>query len=430
MTHSRSYLIAALLAASAAVSCHGPESPDFVPCRLAEAALSDTSSFGYKAMASADGGNDGAIAVFGGFDETAVIAEKLLTADMFDNIDGKECRDTLPDFAGETVMPLFDVANAPYSGYVDAMNEDFLKEAVLNCFWTALSRKCSSTAFDRSMSKEKPAAKLVIFSSSVLAAFGCQDAEYLLSETGSDIGVLDAVSSSLSNVMAHASVPSNVGVWAAGDIISSGVYGNGFRSVRALYADRESPDYREWAGSAEAVCLSPERGGNAAEDVISFLDSYIAAEYSMPLSGVVVDDPDQACLVDSMNVAVAALMASEAPETEIYRSVMAPGFAFLSPADAVVADCYRWLRKNNRFTHVIAYPDVDAYVTVPSSEVNGRFLADGCSFTPDFKYNRAPGSDVVTFRTVPFSLSSLDLAMAERMRVLAPVTYNKLVYVY
>ena len=54
MTHSRSYLIAALLAASAAVSCHGPESPDFVPCRLAEAALSDTSSFGYKAMASAE----------------------------------------------------------------------------------------------------------------------------------------------------------------------------------------------------------------------------------------------------------------------------------------------------------------------------------------------------------------------------------------
>ncbi len=431
MLRIHSYFAALLLSVLIPVSCHRSEPSGFLPVQLAEAAVADTSSAGFKCMSAYDdSGNDGTIAVFGGFDETAVMTEILLTADSFDNIDGTFSGDSLPDFAGETIMPVFDVVNAPYSGYFGTMNEDFIRETALSGFLASVSGSCSSTAFDRSLSRTKPKAKMVILSSSLMAGYGAADIDYVVSAYDKNIGVLNTVSSALSCLVSNACGPANFGVWAAGDVVSSGVYGNCFNEMKSGYQDRKSADSPEWLKTSEVVCLSPEMSDSAAVNVLAFLDRYIDAGYSAPLAGVIMDDPLATCQVDSMNAAVAEIMSSDAPLYEEYRQILSPGFEFISPMETVVSDAYRWLRKNGRFTHLVAWPDIDGYITVPSLEVGGRFIDSDGYLLDDFKYNRAPGSGAATYRFIPLSHSALCPDLAKRMEQLAPVTYKKLVYVY
>ena len=413
------------------VSCRHDATVAFAPVAVAGEALADTASVWYKMLEGIrPSGKDGAIAIFGEFDETAVLSETLLASDMFDNIDGKRMPDGLPDFAGETLMPVFDVANGPYAGYFENMNEDFIREAALKGFLLATSCHCSSSIFDSSFSAQKPGTKLFIFSSSVLAGYGCPDVRYLVSASGLDTGVMSTVESSVSALFENAEQPSNIGVWASRDIISSGVYGNVFKEIRDRHTDKHSEAYLPWAGAAEIVCLSPDYGGTAEESVRNFFESYSAAEYDTPLSGVIVDDLACRGAVDSLNIAAEKLRNSILPEAEACKRLMAPGFRFVSPAETVAADCYEWLRRHDRFTHIVAWPDAAGYMTAVSSGVSPANIdADGM-FTDEYKYNRAQNSDLETFRVIPVSQGCLTPEIAERMKRLAPLTYNKLIYVY
>ena len=426
-----SYIPACVLIFLLQVSCNMKETEAFRPVAIAETALSDTASLWHKAMDGIPyGGKTGAIAVFGGFDETSVLSETLLCADMFDNIDGKNVPDGLPDFSGETVMPVFDIANAPYSGYITMMNENFLREAALKGFLGASSDHCSTSIFDSSLSADKPGAKLFIFSSSILAGYGCQDVEYLLSVAGLDTGVLNTVESAVSYLFSRASQLSNIGVCASRDIISSGVYGNVFRDVRNPYTDRHSEKYRPWAEAAEIVCLSPEMTGSAMDMVRKFFDSYMAAEYTTALSGVIMDDLTECAKVDSLNMAADSIMRSPLPEMEVYKKLMAPGFRFLSPAESIVSDSYNWLRANDKFTHIVAWPSAEGYVTAVSSEVGPGNLDGNGMLSDEYKYNRAQESDIETFRVIPASQGCFTEEQMQRMKLLAPEIYNELIYVY
>ena len=161
-----------------------------------------------------------------------------------------------------------------------------------------------------------------------------------------------------------------------------------------------------------------------------FLSSYIDAEYDTPLSGVIVDDLEKAGMVNSLNAVVDSIMVSDAPEDVRYRSVMAPGFRFVSPAECITADSYRWMRKNDRFTHLIAPPQVYGYMTVTSSDVQARSLDSDGMLLDDFKYDRAQDSDIETFCFTPVSQSCFSAVTLERLEALAPETYKRLVYVY
>lgn len=432
MTRFNTYCMSgAVLSVLLLVSCRREENVNFQPVGLAVEAVSDTASAAAGSLAGyQDVGNAAAIAVFGGFEETAVLAERLLTADKFDNVDAKSRPDGLPDFAGETVMPVFDMVNAPYVGYISSMNENFVRETAVKGFLSALSGHCASSAFDHGHSAVKPRAKIVILSSSLMSGYGSRDIEYIIRNAGLSAGVLNPVESAVSHVLFKADSASNIGVWAANEIVSSGVYGNAFRDIRSECGNRHSEKYLEWAETSEIVCLSPDYGPDAAGNVRSFFDAYLSANYRTPLSGVIIDDFTHACDVDSLNIALNGILLSESPESEIYRQLIIPGFRFVSPVETLAEDCYGWLRENGRFTHLVAMPAMTGYMTVVSSEVQGESLDAGGWLDPEFKYNRAQGSGIETFRFIPLSHSYFSEKDQETMKALAPETYKKLIYVY
>lgn len=424
-------LKAAFLPMLALFSCSRVETEDFVPTELALTAVTDTSSMAWKALSGyCDVGSAGAVAVFGAPDETAVMAEALLTADMFDNIDAKTVPDGLPDFAGETVMPVFDMTNAPYQGYFDTADEDFLRELAVNGFLSAVSGFCSSSAFDQRCSAAKPRAKILILSSSLMSLYGSRDIEYVISGAGMETCALNPVESAVSHVFSNAAQASNIGVWASGGIVSSGVYGTVFKDIRSRYTEKHSPDYKEWAAASEIVCLSPETDGSPEDCVKAFLDAYLSSDYHVPLSGIIMDDFTEAARVDSLNAALDTLLNGDSAVISAYRGAVAEGCRFVSPVETLTEDCYLWLREHDRFTHLVAYPAVSGYMTVVSSEVQGQLLDKDGRLGDDYKYNRAPGSDVETYRFIPLSQSYFSKEELHKMQGLAPETYKRLVYVY
>ncbi len=428
MSRTHGHIAAALLPLTFLFSCERQESADFEPVASALTAVSDTSSAGGKILYGyPDVGSAGTIAVFGPLEETAVLTEMLMTSDMFDNVDGKNCSDGLPDFAGETVMPVFDAVNAPYSGYFRQMNEDFIRETAVNAFLSMISDKCSSSAFDRSLSMTKPRAKLVLLSSSVMSGFGSMDIDYMAASAGLSAGVMEPVGSVLTYMLDRNTVqPSNIGVWAAREIVSSGVYGNMFKRLAA----DEDGDVSEGAGTAEVVCLSPEMSGSPEENVRAFLDTYMAAEYDVPLRGVVIDDISEASSVDSLNAALTEILSAESQEAAGYRQIVTPDFEFVSPAVTMAADSYRWMRENDRFTHLVSLPAATGYMTVVSSEVQSQMLSADGWLADDFKYGRATGSETGTYRFIPLSQSYFSTATLDKFRMLAPETFKQLIYVY
>ena len=100
------------------------------------------------------------------------------------------------------------------------MDEDFIRETAVNAFLSMISDKCSSSAFDRSLSMTKPRAKLVLLSSSFMSGFGSMDIDYMAASAGLSAGVMEPVGSVLTYMLDRNTVqPSNIGVWAASEIV-------------------------------------------------------------------------------------------------------------------------------------------------------------------------------------------------------------------
>ncbi|MBQ3996841.1 MAG: hypothetical protein II637_02255, partial [Bacteroidales bacterium] len=102
-----------------AVSCSDHQVSGRYVSPYAKSILTDTSSVEYRILSAYDMQQEetGTIAVIGEPEETLVLSEYLLGCDNFSNINGSAVPDGLPDFSGEVIVPILDVANAPYKGY-------------------------------------------------------------------------------------------------------------------------------------------------------------------------------------------------------------------------------------------------------------------------------------------------------------------------
>ena len=108
----------------------------------------------------------------------------------FDNIDGREQPDELHDFAGETFTPVFDMANSPYAGYIEAENIPAMREAAVSMAVASLGSSCYSNTFDEDMTSSRIPAKVLIVDSPYLCRYALKDIDTLLVSAGIDVPVL------------------------------------------------------------------------------------------------------------------------------------------------------------------------------------------------------------------------------------------------
>lgn len=373
-------------------------------------ALTDTSSVAWHILDSyVPGRISGSIAVIGDFDPLCGLVSEFLRSDRFDNIDGREQPDELHDFAGETFTPVFDMANSPYGGYVDAENIPAMREAAVSMAVASLGSLCYSNTFDVDMTSERIPAKALVLASPYLCRYALNDIDTLLVSRGIDLPVL-----SLSDeMMRRAGLRHPNGLIAVLTGAKEQEYGL-YRSVydRVKSNDETFPDYIEHS----------VLGRTSKDSFVTFLDSYIASGASEKISAVLVGTSSDSLNVHDLSSALEEIRTSQGLDMESYRSVLADDFEFIGGEDAVIRACYRVLRSRNLFTHRIAYPAVKAYVTVPSSSVPLESVDFGGTLSSKFKYNHSADASVQITRTVPLNRMYMSEEHLEKVNSLvAPV---------
>ncbi len=146
-----------------------------------------------KQLASLSGSSSGTIVLIGEPQECLSVSETLMTCDIFDNIDGRRVKDGLPDFAGETIVPVLDFVNAPYEEYsLTPDGQQFLRELTVRHAVTALDTVCRTNPFNGSLAVGKSPVKILLICSPLLSEYGSADVADLYERIGCDVPVVSA----------------------------------------------------------------------------------------------------------------------------------------------------------------------------------------------------------------------------------------------
>ena len=301
----------------------------------------------------------GSIALAGPADRNAELAGRFVKGDDFDNIDGRLAPDGLPDFAGERIDVITDMANLPYEAFLGG-REDSLRTVTVRNFISALDTTLSIGAFDNERLERKENAKIVVFTSPISAAYGAFDVDTLVRSAGKAVPVIFPARMLLGRQLDRNIPHLHVAVITDSLTAASGVYPSVFDELAAQ------------RGLLGCGCVAfPSDSVSYAGAV---LDGYRAAGGNMPISALIVDDPSVD--IGEVRDSFGWIMRVQSEANLGYRKLIAEGFTIIDASRAVTDECYHILRRTNNFTHDIAYPFTREYVTVKATEGGGYNLVE------------------------------------------------------
>ena len=308
-----------------------------------------------------------------------ILSEALVNCDARDNIDGKPGPDQLPDFAGERITTLIDLLYPPYNRFFESDNLDALREIAVRAVISAVDTACCLGPYDHEFRSSKPAAKLLVLSSPYLVAYGGFDVDTLFRASGIRVPVVSAPVVMMERALSMHEGAVLFGMLSDGATAKSGVYQEIFKDLARKRGDAVS---RVFSFNVD------EEDGTSALDTLTapqpdllkrVLDQFARSGESRALNALVVDDASVS--VEGLRASYNSILYSPSEENAYYRKMVSKDFAIIDGLAAVTDACYDFLRGNNLFTHNIAYPDADAYVTSP----------EGGGFTlMDFDFNDIP----------------------------------------
>ncbi len=381
-------LILIILMSSALFSCRNrvPDIPDVLP--FVKRAMTDTTFAAYHCI---EGyipyEKDGTIAVIGDYESVYGFTEDFVSADYFDNIDAREQPDELHDYAGETVTPVFDLANTPYSGFLDAGNVPALRETAVAMAVASMDGSCYSNLYEEKARSQRRRAKILVLSSPYLCSFAYKDICSLFASKTDEppvVSVLDQMFLSAFEDGPEA----GVALLAPKEELEHGIYGNVCK--RLVQDGRSLPEYLEF----------PLEGKDFREAFLHILDSCATAGIRLSRLMFV---PPYGYDPDSLSRVIEEIYESPGIDMEVYRSVMAPDFRLTDAFAESLKEVYRIMRHENMFTHRISYPEVVPFVTVPGNDVPLDSDDYGGRMEAKFKYNHSADASVEYFRTLYLS---------------------------
>ncbi len=356
------YVILYLMLISALmVSCSDHDPGAARPHPLVEAIVADTtSSYNHAVRAAGHDNNHGTIAVVGAPSDVVLVSEALLTSDMHDNISGSHNPDGLPDFSGEVIAQILDIAHPSYEVYASENGEDALRELSVRNFLRAVDTTVVENPLDGSSVRPKRRAKMVVFASSLSSAFGLFDVDTLCSSLGSGVIAVAPVQAMVDYARSRHHGPLSFVVWSENSRITRGIYSSSMKDEEYV-ALAPSMEYVSTASSIDA-----EDSVSVRTSFLRLLDMYMDAGNSRRISAVLVDNFD--IPTGSVDQTVEEILSSDDDDLLIYRNILEPDFECIYPGPAIADRCYRHLRMANAFTHRIAYPELRSFLTSDSTE--------------------------------------------------------------
>ena len=331
---------------------------------LVNGILSDTDSDTYRFLSGIDRLDSRAsVYVVGSRERSIRLCERMMHYDSRDNADGSMLTDALPDFSGEKISVILDLANEPYGQKIDSGDEDYLREVTVRNCLMALDTLCYLSPYDQEGLGSKSPAKLIILSSSYGDAFGLFDADTLLRSTGCAVKILSPLSAMLSRLFASHEGSLNIGIISNRGVLASGIY-------ESVFADAAAKHGR---AMSECVVYSTDDGGDA---LLSFLDNYLEDGNTRPLDAILVDD--FSIDVAAMEKTLARVTSVMSEESLTYKNIISADFEVLDGETAVIEESLDILRARNAFSHNIHYPKAEWFATaaVPEqrTDIEGGYM--------------------------------------------------------
>ena len=380
--------------------------------------LSDTTSYEYKIVAQKPDVN-GTIAVIGSSEDAIRVSEALIASDSFNNITGKAEADQLPDFCGETVAMIMDMANEPYQTYITLGNDGVLSEINVRNYLAAMDTICLSSPYDTLNTDRKLRSKIVIFASSFASAFGYYDIDSLNHSVGSHIRIIAPVQSMVNYLYNHNDGPLNLGVWSTSDMIAAGIYSS---VIPREFSKRGDDQSKYIAFSTTAPEDEIFTSDIVRSQLLDWFDKYIATGNNTRLTALIVDDPS--INLEELEKFVEEIKTTDDDAMLIYKNLLSDSFECIYAGKAIAEECYMHLRKINGFTHRIAWPAMQGYVTSPVAGLDEECYDIDGSFSYAYKYSREENQPQSSFTLVVLKDKYLNETTRSFMEENAPQTYS------
>jgi hypothetical protein len=325
-------------------SCRTKNLPPRPTVPLVESIVRDTS--GLAAIVSRAGNSTtGSIAIVGEPQQAVTLARLFVNVDAVDNIDGREVRDSLPDFAGEQFDVILDANNAPYGHYLPD-EIDSLREAAVQGAMFAWDSTClKSTSSRQKLPKSR--AKILIFSSPLHSAHGLFDVDTLQLLCGGRSHIVTPVEITLGAAVNAGA--ENIAVWASKDIVASRAYESAFEE-------------KGYPGSVTSIC--PETAIDSRTELRSLLRHYLAT--GKKLDALILSDYSIDTL--PLNSEIALIRRGGTEEDMAFSKMLSPGFDIFAPGPCLTGSVYKYMREQNLFTHRIARPAARWFETTENEE--------------------------------------------------------------
>lgn len=277
------------------------------------------------------------IFVIGSSTDCFHLKNQLLSCDRYDNVDGRRIQDGLPDFAGEVISTIVDLAHTPYSRYAsDSTSQKALAEVNVRSIIAAMDTLCYVNEYDRSGLALKPLPKIIVMASPYAYQYGKYDSDSLFSALGCRLPVVYPLKSMLAQVYERHGQNAAIGVISSKDNLLS----NAYSSFVAFPYDSSAPD-----------------------PLMAFLDSCLAAGTTRPLDAILIDNP--AVDPEAVRQTISRITNPDNQgESLSYGKLISASCSVQDALSASSDECYKILRSSNLFTHKIAYPRLLEFKTV------------------------------------------------------------------
>lgn len=159
-------------------------------------------------------------------------------------------------------------------------------------------------------------------------------------------------------------------------------------------------------------------------NLVSLVERHRASGSTAPIKAIIMGCTHYPFLLETMQQTIQELRTYKSEGTFPYRNLLAEEIVFVDPAVYTAVECYSTLRADNNLAHRITPQRAECYISVPSEALEDEFLTEDGHLTYEFKYGRQAGTEDITTKQVPFSVSNIDTNNMERIRKLLPYTWE------
>ena len=177
-------MIVLLAATAAAFSCVRKVESGYGSLPLVENLVADSLP-GLQKLAREASSPSGTIVIVGEPLSCLALSEEMMNCDYFDNVDARKVKDGLPDFSGETIVPVLDFVNSPYDSVLAVSGGAMkLRETAVRAALVALDSTIRC--------------KVLVICSPQLAGNGGEDVADLFSKISCEVPVICPADSTVS----------------------------------------------------------------------------------------------------------------------------------------------------------------------------------------------------------------------------------------